>query len=193
MQPRFVLLDRDGTIIVERHYLSEPHQVELISGVAEGLRNLSQRGLGLVVITNQSGIGRGLFDRACLDLIHRRLRELLEAEGVHLNGIYFCPHIPEAACPCRKPRPGLVELAAKELGFDPKTSFLIGDKPCDLELGRRVGATTFLVRTGYGAQIAAQVEVPPDYVVEDVGEAARMIQRLLAPNQIGKAPHTPNL
>jgi len=193
MQPRFVLLDRDGTLIVERHYLSEPHQVELISGAAKGLRKLNRMGLGLAVITNQSGIGRGFFDKARLDLIHRRLCELLQAEGVHLNGLYFCPHRPEDACSCHKPRPGLVELAAKELGFDPKTSFLIGDKPCDLELGRRVGATTFLVRTGYGARTAAEVEVPPDYVVEDVWEAARVIGHLLAPEQIGNAPHMPNL
>lgn len=182
-QRRFVLLDRDGTIIVERHYLSDPCQVELIPGVAHGLRQLSEMGLGLVVITNQSAIGRGLFSRERLHSIHRRLRELLEAEGVYLNGIYSCPHIPEDNCCCRKPQPGLVELAAQELGFDPQASFVIGDKACDIELGQQVGATTFLVRTGYGAQVAADGLVTPDYVVDNLQDAAQVIQSLLSTDE----------
>jgi D-glycero-D-manno-heptose 1,7-bisphosphate phosphatase len=182
-QRRCVLVDRDGTLIVERHYLSEPGQVELISGVVSGLRQLSEIGLGLVVITNQSGIGRGLFDLMRLDLIHGRLYELLAAQGVHLEGIYFCPHIPEDDCFCRKPRTGLIELAAKELGFDPRTTFIIGDKSCDIELGKRVGATTFLVRTGYGAQVSADPTVNPDYLVDGVREAAQVIERLLTTNE----------
>jgi D-glycero-D-manno-heptose 1,7-bisphosphate phosphatase len=179
MLPRFVLLDRDGTIIVERHYLSDPQQMELIAGVGCGLRQLSAMGLGLAVITNQSGIGRGFFGETRLALIHGRLCELLAKEGVHLQGIYVCPHTPEDDCPCRKPRPGLVELAAKALGFDPPAAFVIGDKPCDIELGRRIGATTFLVRTGYGAEVAAEAIVNPDYVVDGVREAARIIEQLL--------------
>jgi D-glycero-D-manno-heptose 1,7-bisphosphate phosphatase len=179
---RLVLLDRDGTIIVERHYLSDPCQVELIPGVAEGLRQLSQKGLGLVVITNQSGIGRGFFDKARLILIHQRLCELLAAERVQLDGIYYCPHVPEDECPCRKPQPGLLEQAKEQLNFDPHAAFVIGDKPCDVELGQRVGATTFLIRTGYGAQFAAEACVTPDYIVEDMREAAQVIEQLLASN-----------
>ena len=182
---RFVVLDRDGVIIVERQYLSEPRQVELIPGAASGLRQLSEMGLGLVVITNQSAVGRGFFDQARLDLIHRRLRELLEAKGGYLNGVYSCPHTPEDDCPCRKPRPGLLELAAQELDFDPQVCFVIGDKACDIELGQRVGATTFLVRTGYGAQVAAEGIATPDYVVDDLEEAARVIGRLVAEEQKG--------
>lgn len=179
---RFVLLDRDGTIIVERHYLSDPCQVELLPGVAWGLKQLSRTGLGLVVITNQSGIGRGLFDERRLNLIHQRLYKLLAAEEVQLDGIYFCPHIPEDHCACRKPQPGLIQRAAKELDFDPRTAFVIGDKPCDIELGQQVEARTFLVRTGYGAQVAAEGLVTPDYVANDVREAARLIKLLLVPN-----------
>lgn len=179
-QRRFVILDRDGTIIVERHYLSDPRQVELLPGVARGLRQLRDMGLGLVMITNQSAVGRGFFDQTRLDLIHQRLGELLRAEGVHLDGIYFCPHLPEDDCPCRKPRAGLVDRAAKELDFNPQASFVIGDKVCDIELGRRLGATTFLVRTGYGAQVAADPSVAPDYVLDGVWEAAQIIQRILA-------------
>ena len=179
-QRRFIVLDRDGTLIIERHYLSDPRQVELIPGVASGLRQLRAIGLGLVVVTNQSGIGRGFFDQARLDLIHQRLRGLLAAERIHLDGIYFCPHTPEDDCFCRKPRPGLLTLAAQELDFDPRDSFVIGDKACDIELGQWLGATTFLVRTGYGAQVAADAMVIPNYVVDDVGEAAQVIQHLLA-------------
>ena len=182
-QRRFVALDRDGTIIVERQYLSDPREVELIPGAASGLRQLSETGLGLVVVTNQSAIGRGFFDEKRLDLIHQRLCELLASEGVYLDGIYSCPHMPEDDCSCRKPRPGLLELAAKELDFDPQACFVIGDKVCDIELGRRVGATTFLVRTGYGAQVAAETTVAPDYIVDDLWDAAQVIERLLAADE----------
>jgi D-glycero-D-manno-heptose 1,7-bisphosphate phosphatase len=177
---RFVVLDRDGTINVERHYLSDPNQIDLIPGAAGGLRQLSKMGLGLVVVTNQSSVARGFFDRSRLDLIHERLCELLAAEGVRLDGIYVCHHKPEDGCRCRKPQPLLVELAAKELDFDPQTSFVIGDKPCDIELGQCVGGTTFLVSTGYGVQVASEGIVTPDYVVDDLLGAAQVIQDLIA-------------
>jgi D-glycero-D-manno-heptose 1,7-bisphosphate phosphatase len=177
---RFVVLDRDGTVIVERHYLSDPNQVQLLSGTALGLRRLRELGLGLVLVTNQSAIGRGFFDHQRLQSIHSRLGELLEAERVHLDGIYFCPHTPEDECACRKPQPGMIEAAAEELDFDPRQSFVIGDNECDMELGRRVGATTILVRTGYGAKVAAEAEAKPDYIVNDLAEAAQVIERLVA-------------
>lgn len=189
-QRRFVVLDRDGTINVERQYLSDPSQMELIPRVAGALRQLAEMGLGLVVVTNQSAIGRGFFDEGHLGLIHQRLRELLEAERVYMDGIYVCPHRPENDCSCRKPRPGLLELAARELGFDPQTCFVIGDKACDIELGRGVGATTFLVRTGYGIQVAAENTLTPDYVVDDVWKAAQVIKRLLAEDEETKVNAT---
>jgi D-glycero-D-manno-heptose 1,7-bisphosphate phosphatase len=174
-QRRFVLLDRDGTLIVERHYLSEPRQVELLANAANGLRHMQEMGLGLVVITNQSGIGRGFFDEAQLHLIHQRMNELLKAEGIALDALYYCPHLPEDKCSCRKPRTGLIELASKEFGFDPKDCFVIGDKACDVELGQRVGATTFLVCTGHGTQEIANDIINPNYVVDDLWEAAQAI------------------
>ncbi len=177
---RFAALDRDGTIIAERHYLSDPREVELLPGTAIGLRRLRDMGLGLVVITNQSAVGRGLLDRARLDVIHRRMQELLAVEGIDLDGIYVCPHRPDENCICRKPRPGLLKLAAQELGFDPQDSFVVGDKACDIELGRSVGATTFLVRTGYGARLAGATEISPDYVVDDMAAAARVIELLMS-------------
>jgi D-glycero-D-manno-heptose 1,7-bisphosphate phosphatase len=177
---RFVLLDRDGTIIKERHYLSDPQQVELLPNAAKGLRLMRTMNLGLVGITNQSAIGRGFFDEVRLEQIHQRMGELLEAEGVYLDGIYYCPHTPADECTCRKPSVDLVNRAAKALEFSPHESFVIGDKPCDLELGQRVGARTFLVRTGYGAQFAIDGAVNPDYVVDDLWGAALVIQDLLA-------------
>src|SRR2546421_197502 len=101
---RFVALDRDGTVIVERHYLSEPREVELLHGAASGLQRLRDLGLGLILVTNQSAIGRGMFDHERLALIHDRLKELLAEHGVSFDGIFYCPHIPSEGCACRKPR-----------------------------------------------------------------------------------------
>jgi D-glycero-D-manno-heptose 1,7-bisphosphate phosphatase len=176
----FVVLDRDGTLIVERHYLSDPTEVELIGGAAEGLRRLGDMGVPIVVITNQSGIARGYVDGGAVARIHERLRELLTAEGVHLGGVYVCPHVASDRCRCRKPEVELLERAARDLGCDPRTAFVVGDKASDVELGRRVGATTFLVRTGYGVRFVATPDLAPDYVVDDVGRAAQVIEGLLA-------------
>lgn len=172
---RFVILDRDGVINVERHYLSDPEQVELIPGAAEGLKRLRDLGLGLVVVTNQSGVGRGYFDEATLARIHSRLRELLSAAGVKLDGIYYCPHRPDGECACRKPAAGLVLQAAREHHFDPAESFLVGDKKCDIDLGKRVGATTFLVLTGHGGEAFCNLSVEPNYVASSLEHAAAII------------------
>lgn len=180
MKRRFALFDRDGTLIVERNYLSDPDGVELLPGVIEGLHRLRDLGVGLVVVTNQSAIGRGYFDQNRLDEIHRRMEDLLAAEGIRLDGIYVCPHTPEEGCRCRKPLTGLVERASRELGFDARQCFVLGDKECDIELGRRIGAKTFLVRTGYGAELAASDGSSADYVVDDLAEAARTVDNLLS-------------
>lgn len=172
MTGRAALLDRDGTIIVERHYLSDPDQVELLPGAAEGLRTLRELGYALVVVTNQSGLSRGYFDWPRLDAIHARLRELLSLQGVQLDAIYVCSHLPDANCACRKPAPGLFEQAAADFGFGPASAIVIGDKACDVDLGRAVGATSFLVLTGYGAEAAKDPRVRPDHVVGDLREVA---------------------
>jgi D-glycero-D-manno-heptose 1,7-bisphosphate phosphatase len=172
---RFAIFDRDGTLIVERNYLSDPAQVELIPGAAQALKTLSHAGIGLAIITNQSGIGRGYFSEQQLHAVHRRLEKLLAAFGVPLPPIYYCPHRPEDGCRCRKPRPGLLQRAGEELGFDPSDCFVVGDNVCDIELGRNVGAATILVRTGYGRQLAQSGQVVADYIATDVAEASDMI------------------
>lgn len=187
MKRRFVVLDRDGTIIEECVYLSDPEQVKLLPGVGRALRELKQMGFGLVVITNQSGVGRGFFDDKQLKRIHERLEQFLEREGVRLDGFYVCPHKPDDDCACRKPKLGLLQKAASELDFGLEDSIVIGDKPCDVDMGRLAGATTFLVRTGYGAQIAAEQDVTVDYVVDDLAAAAQVIRRLV--EQEGSVVH----
>lgn len=175
---RFVLIDRDGTINVEKHYLSDPEQLELYPGVGHAIRRLNQLDLGVAVLTNQSGIARGYFDLKRLDEIHDRLYTLLAEEGAMVDGLYLCPHGPADECDCRKPLPGMVEQAVAEHGFDPARSFMIGDKEVDVEMGRAVGAVTFLVRTGHGAKHVEGTKA--DYVVDDLPEAVRIIERLTA-------------
>jgi D-glycero-D-manno-heptose 1,7-bisphosphate phosphatase len=146
-----VFFDRDGTLIEERNYLADPGGVVLLPGAAEAVRRAREAGFLAVVLTNQSGVGRGYFTMNEVEAVHRRLRELLAAEGAELDGIYVCPHAPEAGCNCRKPRTGLVQQAARELDVDIPRSWVIGDKAADLELARNAGMRAALVETGYGA------------------------------------------
>jgi D-glycero-D-manno-heptose 1,7-bisphosphate phosphatase len=175
---RFVILDRDGTIIEEREYLSDPERVTLIPGVGAALRELQRMEFGLVVITNQSGVGRGFFDQLQLERVHERLHKLLENEAVHLDGLYVCPHKPEDDCKCRKPKVGLLRQAAEDLGFNSERSIIIGDKACDIEMGHMVGALTFMVRTGYGSQVSTEKTVQPDFIVNDLLSAMESIRNL---------------
>jgi D-glycero-D-manno-heptose 1,7-bisphosphate phosphatase len=177
---RYVVLDRDGTIIAERNYLSDPAEVELLPGAASGLSRLRRLGLGLIVVTNQSALGRGIIDLTRLDQIHKRLGELLEEKKVILDGLYVCPHLPEDGCSCRKPGTALLAQAARDLDFDPRRSFVIGDKECDISLGNRVGATTILVLTGYGELTRTEGRIRPDFIVDDLSAAAAIIEHLMA-------------
>src|SRR5262245_37490677 len=140
-----VILDRDGTIVIDRGYISDPDQLELCAGAGAGLQRLYALGCGLVVITNQSGIGRGLFEFYQLDRIHSELQSMMAVLGVRLEGIYFCPHLPEDRCDCRKPGTRLMWQAARDLGFDPARAIVVGDKSSDVEFGKRCGATTVLI------------------------------------------------
>ena len=177
--PQFVILDRDGTIVVERHYLATPEDVELLPQTVAGLRLLKTLGLGLIVITNQSALGRGFLKKEKLDSIHHRMNELLESNGITVDGIYVCPHTPEDSCMCRKPQTGLIDQAGKDFDLDPTACVVIGDKESDIELGRRIGAITILVRTGYGADVAKRGSVEPNYVVDGLWDAALVVQNLI--------------
>jgi len=188
---RYVLLDRDGTLLVSRHYLSDPAKVQLLPGVGSALRQMTAAGFGLIVVTNQSGLERGYFDEGRLALIHGRMRELLRKEQVLLDDIYYCPHVPEDNCECRKPETGMVEQAARDHDFDPRDCLVIGDNVCDMHLGKKIGAPTFLVRTGYGATTAIGGKVNPNYVVDNIWAAAQIVRRLPAIGQRRSAALSP--
>jgi D-glycero-D-manno-heptose 1,7-bisphosphate phosphatase len=173
-----LILDRDGTLIVERNYISRPEDVELIAGAAEGLRRFEELGWGRIVVTNQSGVNRGYFNNGAVDAVHRRMRELLSAAEAGIDAIYICPHRPDEGCDCRKPRTFLVLRAAAEWGFEPAQCVYVGDKASDIELGRALGGVTMLVRTGYGEKELRTKRVSPDYVVQDLREAADVAWRL---------------
>lgn len=178
MLKRAVFLDRDDTIIRDRHYLDDPDGVELLPKAAEAIGLLNRRGIPAVVVTNQSGIARGLFDERRLELIHERLAALLSEQGATLDSIYFCPHHPQGtveryalACTCRKPEPGLLKAAAQDFDLDLAACYMVGDKPLDMETIRRVGGKGVLVGT---APVKGAGE-EPDYRARDLLEAIRWI------------------
>lgn len=177
---RFVILDRDGTINVDSQYISDPEAVKLLPGAVKGLQELQKMGLGLVVITNQSGIGRGFLREEEASRVNRRIQDLLKNQGVTLDGIYVCPHQPEDSCSCRKPATGLLEQAARELKFLPEECFVIGDKESDVELGFRVGATSFFISSNASQEgILRSQKNSSCHVVRNLPEAAQIIRTLL--------------
>lgn len=172
---RFVLLDRDGTINEEVGHLSDPSELQLIPGSSDAIRRLRKLGLGVVVVTNQANVGRGLLSPVELEAIHARLTEVLATEGADVDAILYCSHAPEEACRCRKPAPGMALDAAERFGFDPADGFVVGDHAGDVGMGRAVGATTFLVLTGHGTEEQATAGDDADHVVADLAAAADII------------------
>lgn len=146
MTARAVFLDRDGTLMADVGYPRHPDQVRLLPGVAEGLAACRDAGFRLAIISNQSGVGRGYFGADAVQAVHRRLLDLPEAEGVPIDDAQYCLHAPEDECACRKPSPLMIERLARQLGVDPSLSFMIGDKPSDVEAGRRARCRTILLR-----------------------------------------------
>jgi D-glycero-D-manno-heptose 1,7-bisphosphate phosphatase len=181
---RFAVFDRDGTLIIERNYISQPEDVELIEGAAEGLRRFEELGWGRIVVTNQSGINRGYFSDEAMDAVNGRMKELLTACGASVDAIYICPHRPDEGCDCRKPRTALVLRAAGEWDFDPARCVYVGDKASDIELGRALGGVTILVRTGYGEQELRAKNISPDYVARDLEEAAGIAARITSDGSV---------
>jgi len=171
-----VFVDRDGTLMVERHYLADPEGVVLVPSALAALRELSDVGYALVVVTNQSGIARGLYTVEEYRAVAARLEAVLAAGGVAVDGTYFCPHHPDLTgpCRCRKPDTGMYERAAEELGLDLARSWYVGDKVSDVLPALALGGRGILVRTGYGRE---EENGAPDgvHVVDDLGAAAGLI------------------
>jgi histidinol-phosphate phosphatase family protein len=147
-----VFLDRDGTLIHDRpgFYLRHPGQVRLYPHTAEALRRLRRAGFRLVIVSNQSGIGRGYLDHERLRVIHRRLLAELRRRGARVDGFYFCPHAPWENCRCRKPLPTLARRAVRELGLRLRGSWVVGDKKADADLARALGVRAVHLGTGHG-------------------------------------------
>ena len=169
-------LDRDGTVMVEREYLADPAGVELVPGAADALRRLRQAGYALVLVTNQSGIGRGLYTHADFTAVQARLEQELAAAGVTLDGVYFCPHAPDTGCACRKPGTALFLQAAAELGLDLGASVFIGDRLRDVEPAAGLGGRGILVRTGYGVDESASASAGVAVVADLAAAAARVLE-----------------
>ncbi|HHK60609.1 MAG TPA: D-glycero-beta-D-manno-heptose 1,7-bisphosphate 7-phosphatase [Desulfobacterales bacterium] len=194
VEPRAaVFLDRDGTINEQMGYINHLSRFVLLPGVVAAIRRLNQAGVPVVVVTNQSGLARGYFPPALLDQVHAEMRQRLAEGGARVDGVYVCPHHPEAreeryrrACGCRKPRPGLLERAARELGLDLARSYMVGDRYSDVATGAAAGCRTVLVLTGYGRgdyeYIGPRHPCRPDFVAEDLGAAVEWILADLAPS-----------
>jgi lipopolysaccharide heptosyltransferase II len=174
-----VYLDRDGTLNFDPGYLNQPEQLRLLPGVGPAVARLNRAGFRTVVLSNQSGVARGLITQDQLEGIHKRLRELLAEHGAWLDGIFICPHHPDEGCNCRKPAPGLIHRAHLELGATLDNAIVIGDKATDMDLARNVGALAIFVRSGNApqeeqARMAAR-GLEPDYVARDLTDAVRWI------------------
>lgn len=169
-----VILDRDGTINVDRHYLADPEGVALLPGALEGLAALQRAGIHLAVVSNQSGVGAGRISPETLAQVNQRLLDILGRGGVRLDGIYCCLHRPDEGCSCRKPLPELAWRAARELGLDLTRAVVAGDKAADVGLARALGVPAFLMTTGHGEATLNAGAASADYVVDGLDQLARI-------------------
>lgn len=177
-----VFLDKDGTLIEDVPYNVDPDRMRLMPGAAEALARLDEAGYALVVVSNQSGVARGLFSEQALEPVHARLEELFRGAGARLDGFYFCPHLPEGkdpryavACDCRKPGPGLLLRAAEELGLDLAASWMLGDILDDVEAGNRAGCRSVLVGSGHETEWVWSPQRRPWGVAPDLAAAVGLV------------------
>jgi D-glycero-D-manno-heptose 1,7-bisphosphate phosphatase len=173
-----VFLDRDGTVIDEVGHLGEPERVVVLPGVPEALQRLSEAGFALVVITNQAGVARGYFTEDDVRAVNAHTASLLLDRGVRIDGWYHCPHHPDftGACDCRKPAPGMLKSAARDLDLDLSRSWMVGDHPTDAEAGLAAGSRPIMVRTGHGLLPGANHGPAPGVpVVDDLAAATDLI------------------
>ncbi|HEX6484362.1 MAG TPA: HAD family hydrolase [Ktedonobacteraceae bacterium] len=183
MKRSALFLDRDGTLVYPRHYPSSPQELHLYEGIGAALKAFQDRGFCLVMVTNQAGIARGYFTEEDLERMHIYLAEELAKSGVLLDAIYYCPHHPDGVvaelairCDCRKPQPGMLLRAAKDLELDLQSSWFVGDILDDIEAGNRAGCRTVLVDLGT-EQLPEQPIRRPDFVARDTLHALGIISR----------------
>lgn len=178
-----VFLDRDGTIVINEPYLRSPDQLKLLPHAADGIRLFQKKGYLVFIITNQSGIARGLFDEECLLLIHDKLLNMLQEEGITINGIYYCPHHTEGvveqyrvACDCRKPKPKMILDAANKYHIDLAQSLMIGDSATDMQAGKNAGCICVLVKNPRCCNVPSELSKNADYIVDNLREAAGIFE-----------------
>ncbi len=162
-----IFLDRDGTIIKNVPYLNDPEKIEFLPYVIESLKILISNGFTLFIVTNQSGVSRGLIKLKELEEIHKRIREILKKEGIKIKDIVYCPHLPEENCNCRKPKTGLIEVLLKKYKIDLKKSYLIGDKDEDILLAKNMGIKS--------VSVSDKINVKPDFIAKNFKEAVLWI------------------
>ncbi|MDH5726891.1 MAG: D-glycero-beta-D-manno-heptose 1,7-bisphosphate 7-phosphatase, partial [Nitrospira sp.] len=171
-----IFLDRDGTLNADPGYITSPDQLELFPGVPETLARLKRAGARLILVTNQSGIARGLLSQDDLAVVHAKLKRILDGAGASLDAIYFCPHHPDDGCDCRKPNPGMIDQAVRERRVDLERAYLIGDHVRDIELAKRIGARSVLVTTGVvrpqESERLKETALAPDWIASSMTEAA---------------------
>jgi D-glycero-D-manno-heptose 1,7-bisphosphate phosphatase len=181
---RAIFLDRDGTINVEIDYLHEPEKFQFEKFAPEALKQLQDNGFRLIVVTNQGAIGDNLYTLTDMNRTHAFMEAELARYGIHLSGIYYCPHRYDESCNCRKPAPGMLLTAQRELGIDMQQSWMIGDKLADIVAGKRAGVRTILVLTGYGLkerkyledlEKCVRNEQTPDFFATTLVDAAEII------------------
>lgn len=172
--PRLVILDRDGVINQDSDdYIKSPAEWQPIAGSLDAIAQLHRAGFQVMVVSNQSGLARGLFDADTLDAIHAKMLRRVQASGGRIDGIFFCPHHPDEGCGCRKPEPGMIEQLEAAVGASVRGCAFVGDRESDLELARRVGCVPILVRTGNGAATEANADTAGVIVLDDLAAVAR--------------------
>lgn len=196
-----IFLDRDGTVTEEVGYINHIDRAKMYTWAAEAIRMLKSTGFPVIIVTNQSGVGRGYFTEELVGLVHRRIQEELAAEGTNLDAFYYCPHHPSAvleayrqACRCRKPSTGMADEAAKRFGIDLKASYMVGDTYRDMQTGFNMGARTVLLMTGYGRgeyeHHRGNWSRMPDLIAENLLDAAEQIlQELNIPSNADRMSH----
>lgn len=184
-----VFVDKDGTLIPDIPYNTDPALITLQENTAEGLRQLQSEGYLIIIISNQAGVARGIFEEKALDAVIGRMREVLQEQDVRLDGFYYCPHHPEGTvagyaveCDCRKPSPGMIQRAVRDFDIDPFQSWMIGDILNDVEAGKRAGCRSILLDNGNETEWVISECRIPDYVVQNIDEAAMLILKRKIPS-----------
>lgn len=172
MKQKTAFIDRDGTLIEEVNFLHRVEELRFFSFTNEAIKLLKQNGFRVVVVTNQSGIGRGIYTEDDMHSIHNKIQEDLIEK---LDAFYFCPHLPDFGCACRKPNLGMIEQAMRDFEIDFENSWMIGDKILDVDLGFNAKVKSALVKTGYGEKSIGELTRQPEIIAENLLEAVLQI------------------